>query len=119
MAKPGVSALIPPMRAMIDMLRGLVLALLVFQAAAPAAAGAAGGPPTVSCLGTVVPGEDDEDHGVHAACWACCTAPTALRAANIPTHRATAPVLTRSFAAEAPRRAAAPRPPARGPPALS
>lgn len=110
-----------PMRAMIDMLRGLVLAILVFQAAAPAAAGATGGPPAVSCLGAVVPGEDGKDHGVHAACWACCTAPAAMRPAVAPPRRADIQTLPRSFgrATEAPRRAAAPTPPARGPPALS
>lgn len=110
-----------PMRAMLDILRGLVLAILVFQAAAPAMADPGGGPAPVSCLGAVAPGQEGgEDQSLHAACWACCTAPAIIRPVPTPALRTPPRAAPRAavFAAEAPRRALVARPPARGPPAL-
>lgn len=121
MAKPGANALIPHMRMLIDIVRGLVLAILVLQAATPAMAGGTGGPAAVSCLGTTLPSpEDSGDRSLHAACWACCTAPAILRPADIPHRRAAPYALHRAVGpgAEVPRRAATQRPPARGPPTL-
>lgn len=107
----------------VDLLRGLLLALLTFHAAAAALPPAPDAKPVlraVTCLGAAIPGEDGElQSGAHAACWlGGFVAPAPLRtperlSAPVPADLAPAP-LGASSAAPALR-----LPPARGPPAFS
>lgn len=105
-----------------DLLRGLLLAALVFHAAAAAVPAPArtAGLRAVTCLGAAIPGPDGEaPRGAHAACLFCCIgevsgplpslARTALPA-RIPRSFAPGPASPAPIAVD---------PTARGPPVLS
>ena len=110
-----------------EALRGLLLALLTFHAAAaalpaPAAAGE-GGLRVVSCFGAVIAGEGGEAQAgldVHAACFLCC-APRVDASEAVPLPSALPVPLARTglAPAPAPRLRIAALPPARGPPRFS
>ncbi|MGG7568109.1 hypothetical protein ACQ5SO_18310 [Rhodovulum sp. DZ06] len=110
-----------------EALRGLLLALLTFHAAAaalpaPAAAGE-GGLRVVSCFGAVIPdaeGGAQAGLDVHVACFLCC-APRIDAAGAVPLPSVLPVPLARTgpAPAPAPRLRVAALPPARGPPALS
>jgi hypothetical protein len=111
------------MRMVLDILRALVLATLVFQTAAPVAAAPGDGLRSPSCLGAISPlGNDagDPPHA-HAACWSCCTAPALFAPPALPARACAPHRVARSFGAPARPKLCAMRraPPARGPPAAS
>ena len=87
---------------LLEGLRGLLLALLTFHAAAaalPAGAAEGGALRAPSCLGAAIPaGEEGEAGGAqaaHGACWICCF-PNPADGARIPARAAAPAILPRA-----------------------